>query len=266
MSVALDNEANPRVVLGDNRPPADAPAPNPFQAIVTHLSDLLIEAANWADGKKVETQAQADAVGRLISDLREGADAAEALRVAEKAPLDEQIKAIQDRFNVWLAPLKNKVPGKIPVAIDALQATAKPFLDAERKRLQDIADAAEKERQDKAAAAAAAIRATDVSDLAGREAAEALVTEAEKATRAAASAAAAKPMMHGGARARGLTATYTARLDDPRAALLFYWGGKDGPGAGRDALIACIQTLAQADVNRKVHTIPGVFVVEGTRF
>lgn len=264
MSVALAQEANPRVVEGNNNPPTDA-APNPFDAIVTHLSDLLLEAGNWADGKKVETQDQADTVGRLISDLRQGADAAEELRVAEKAPLDEQIKAIQDRFNFWLAPLKNKAPGKIPTAIDALQATVKPLLDAERKRLQDIADVKQKEAADKAAAAAAAIRATDVSDLAGRDAAEALVTEAERASRAATSAAAAKPMMHGGARARGLTATYTARLDNPRAALLHYWGGAEGPGPGREALIACLQTLAQADVDRKVRTIPGVFVVEGTR-
>ena len=249
---------------GHNNPPEDA-APNPFDAVVTHLSDLLIEARNWADSTKVETQEQADTVGRLIGDLREGADAAEALRVAEKSPLDEQIKEIQDRFNVWLAPLKNKVPGKVPTAISALEATVKPFLDAERKRLQDIADAAAKDAADKAAAAAEAIRQADVSDLAGREAAEELIAKAQIAAQAAKSAATAKPMMHGGSRAKGLTATFTARLDDPRAALLHYWGGKDGPGPGRDALVACCLQLAQADVDRKVRTIPGVFVVEGTR-
>jgi hypothetical protein len=261
VSVALAEPA----ALGHNGPPADAPAPNPFDAIVIHLTDLLTEAANWADGTKVENQAQADTVGRLIGDLREGMDAAEALRVEEKAPLDERIKEIQDRFNVWLAPLKNKVPGKVPTAISALEATVKPFLDAERKRLQDIADAAAKEAADKAAAAAEAIRQADVSDLAGREAAEDLIAEAQKASRAAASAAADKPRMYGGGRARGLTATFTARLDDPRAALLHYWGGKDGAGPGRDAMLACLQTLAQADVDRKVRTIPGVYVVEGTR-
>lgn len=264
MSVAVAEEANPRVVIGDNAPPPDAP--NPFDAIVTHLSDLLIEARNWADSSKVTSQEQVDAVGRLIGDLREGADAAEALRVEEKTPLDERIKEIQDRFNVWIAPLKNKVPGKIPVAISALEATVKPFLDAERKRLQDIADAAAKEAADKAAAAAEAIRQADISDLTAREAAEGLIAEAQTAARAASSAAAEKPRMHGGSRARGLTATYTARLDDPRAALLHYWGSSERPGNGRDALIACLQALAQADVDRKVHTVPGVFVVEGTRF
>lgn len=261
MSVALAEPA----ASGHNGPPADAPEPNPFDAIVVHLSDLLTEAANWADGTKVETQAQADTVGRLIGDLRDGMDAAEALRVSEKAPLDERIKEIQDRFNVWLAPLKNKVPGKVPMAISALEATAKPFLDAERKRLQDIADAAAKAATDKAEAAAAAIRAADISDLAARQDAEDLVAEAQKAQRFASSAAADKPRMHGGARAVGLKATFTARLDDPHAALLHYWGGKDGPGPGRDAMLACLQALAQADVDRKVRKIPGVFVVEGTR-
>lgn len=261
MSVALAEPAP----LGHNGPPADAPKPDPFDAIVTHLSDLLIEARNWADSSKVTTQEQADTVGRLIGDLREGADAAEDLRVKEKAPLDEQIKAIQDKFNVWLAPLKNKVPGKVPTAISALEETVKPFLDAEKKRLQDIADAAAKEAAEKAEAAAEAIRAADVSDLAAREAAEDLIAEAQTAQRVATSAATAKPMMYGGSRAKGLTATFTARLDDPRAALLHYWGGQSGPGAGRDALIACLQSLAQADVDRKVRTIPGVFVVEGTK-
>lgn len=249
-------------LIGANNPPE----PDPFDAVVIHLSDLLIEARNWADSSKVETQEQADTVGRLIGDLREGADAAEELRVAEKAPLDKQIAAIQDKFNVWLAPLKNKAPGKVWTAISALEATVKPFLDAEKKRLQDIADAAAKDAADKAAAAVEAMRQADVSDLAGREAAEELFTQAQNAARAATSAAAEKPRMHGGARARGLTATFTARLDDPRAALLHYWGGKDGPGPGRDALLACLQSLAQADVDRKVRAIPGVFVVEGTRF
>lgn len=261
MSVALAEPAT----LGHNGPPADAPTPNPFDAIVTHLSDLLIEARNWADSSKVETQEQADTVGRLIGDLREGADVAEALRVEEKAPLDEKIKEIQDRFNVWLAPLKNRVPGKVPTAISALEATVKPFLDAERKRLQDIADAAAKDAADKAAAAAEAIRQADISDLAGREAAEELVAQAQSAAKAASSAATAKPIMHGGSRAKGLTATFTARLDDPRAALLHFWGSSERPGNGRTELIACLQSLAQAEVDRKVRTIPGVSVIEGTR-
>lgn len=250
--------------IGANNPPADA-APDPYAAIVLHIETLLIEVSNWADGSGVQTQAQADAVGRLVGDLKAAMDAAEELRVAEKAPLDERIAEIQGRFNVWLAPLKNKVPGKIPLAIDALLATVKPFLDAEKKRLQDIADAAQKLADEKAAAAAEAIRAAPVSDLAARTAAEVLVVEAQAATHNAAYAANAKPQARGGERALGLKTTYTARVDDPRALLMHYWGSKDQPGVNREPIIECLRQMAQADVNRKIHTIPGVTVVEGTR-
>lgn len=258
MSVALAEPAG----VGHNMAPID-----PFDAHVTHMSDLLIEARNWADGEGVQTQAQADAVSRLISDLREAGDAADELRLEEKKPLDEQIDAIQAKFNVWIAGLKSKVknPGKVVVAIDALKATLKPFLDkmeeerlAEAKRLRDAADEA-------ARVAAEAARAAAPEDLTAREEAEDLIGDAARQAAEAKRVETARTHANGGARAMGLTKTYTARVDDPRALLLHYWGSGDKPPIQREAIIACLQQLAQADVNRKIHTIPGVFVVEGTR-
>lgn len=260
MSVALA-ELPASHQIGANNPPTLTP----FEATKLHIEDLLVEAHNWADGTTVENQAQVDKASQLVDDLRKAAKTAEDLRVEEKKPLDDKIAEIQSRFGLYIADPKNKKPGKIWTAIDALLATIKPFMDAEKKRLDDIAAAALKEAADKAAAAAAAIQAASVSDLAGREAAEALVTEAQQASRVATTAAAAKPQARGGERALGLKATYTARLDNPHAALLHYWGTSEKPGSGRDRIISYLTELAQADVNRKIHTIPGVFVVEGTR-
>jgi len=247
---------------GDNMPPAEF---SPFDAIKANMDDYLAEALNWADGDPATTQAQVDKANQLISDLTAAAAAAEAQRVEEKAPLDKKIAEIQERYNFYIADRKNKKPGKIWTAIDALKAFMTPFLVAEKQRLQAIADAAAKEAEEKAAAAAAALRQADPANLAARNDAEALLSEAVVATRQAVSAAAAKPQARGGGRTISLKTTYTARVDDPRALLLHYWGSGEHPPSSRDSLIECLRQLAQTDVDRKIHTIPGVFVVEGEK-
>lgn len=251
--LAADND---RFSIGANGPPEPIPV-NPFDGLKVHLEDLLMEARNFADGEPVTTEAMDKAVKQLISDLNEGDAAAEALRVEEKAPLDKRIAEIQDRFNVYIAPLKNKTPGKIPLAIEALKACRKPWLD---KLQADIDAAAKKAREEADAAialAAAAAREADVGDFTAREAVEELVVTARAAERAATATSKAK--------VSGLRKTYTAEVTDPRALLLHYWGTKDVPGVNRDPLLTCLKTMAQQDVDRKVHTIPGVTVIEGTR-
>lgn len=251
--LAADND---RFSIGANGPPEPIPV-NPFDGLKVHIEDLLMEARNFADGEPVTTDAMDKAVKQLISDLKEGDAAAEALRVEEKAPLDKRIAEIQDRFNVYIAPLKNKAPGKIPLAIEALNACRKPYLD---KLQADIDAAAKKAREEADAAialAAAAAREADVGDFSAREAVEELIVTARAAERVATTTSKAK--------VSGLRKTYTAEVTDPRALLLHYWGTKDVPGVNRDPLLACLKTMAQQDVDRKVHTIPGVTVIEGTK-
>ncbi len=158
--------------IGHNQPPTA------YEACVAHMDDLLTEARNWADGQKVETQEQADAVDRLIEDLRLAAKAADDARVAEKKPLDDLIQEIQDRFNIYLAPLANKKPGKVPVAMDALKATVTPWknkLEADRRAQ---AEEARRIAAEAAQKAADAMRAAQASDIGAREEAEALVDAA----------------------------------------------------------------------------------------
>lgn len=248
--------ANPRIFPGANNPPAE-PEPTAtaggFDAIAVHMDDLLMEARNWADGKSAESQAHADEIERLVDDLRLAMQTAEKARVAEKKPLDEQIAEIQARYNVYIAPSTNKKPGKVVVAIDALKAALKPFLDEQKRQRDAEAEAARKAAQDAADAAAAALRSTEASDLEAREAAEALV---EAATDAAQVAKRAEKAATTGT---GLTRFYEPVLTDQREAVLHYM--KQQP----QAFLTLCMDLAKADVRAGKRQIPGFEVRELTR-
>lgn len=240
--------------IGHNNPPM-----SPYEAVAVHLDGLLLEARNWADGSGVETQAQADEVSRLIEDLRLGEKSADEARVKEKEPLDLQIAEIQDRFNVYIAPLKNKKPGKVPVAIEALKATLKPFLDKLAAAKAAEAERLRKEAEAKAEAARAAAQAAQVDNLESREAAEAMVEAAEEAARIASRAENDKAQAKGGSRAMGLRTVYRAEITEPKAALIHYAANQ------REALLGFLLTLAQTDVNAGKRQIPGVTVHTETR-
>lgn len=245
---------NPRIYPGANNPPPEpTPTASGFDAIAVHMDDLLMEARNWADGKAAESQDHADEIDRLIDDLRLAMQTAEKARVAEKKPLDEQIAEIQARYNTYIAPATNKKPGKVVVAIDALKAALKPFLDEQKRIKDEEAEAARKAAQDAADAAAAALRATEASDLEAREAAEVLV---EAATEAAQTAKRAEKAATIGT---GLTRFYEPVLVDQREAVLHYM--KQQP----QAFLTLCMDLAKADVRAGKRQIPGFEVRELTR-
>lgn len=247
-------DLNPRAVMGGNNPPAELP--DGFQAIETHANDLLLEARNFADGQKVENQAQADALAKLIDRLRQAERAADEQRKKEVAPLDEQRDAIQARYNVLIAPTKNKKPGKIPLAIETLKAALAPWLLKLEQEKRAREEAARLEAEAKAKAAAEAARAADVADLEAREAAEALLEDAQAAQADANRAAKDKAHAQGETRAIGLRTVYRPVMIDRKAALLHY------ATARRDELVAVLQRWAEEDVRRAVRTIPGFDVRE----
>ena len=126
------------------------PNATPYDLIADHLADLITEARNFADGEPVANQGQADAVSALLESLRIAAKDADAERVRENKPHDDAKAAVQARYNVWIAPSTNKVPGKVFKAIDALKACLQPYLaklDAEKREAERIA----REIADKAA-------------------------------------------------------------------------------------------------------------------
>lgn len=233
----------------------DGSLPNmtPFEALTLNLDDLLTEARNWADGEPVATQEQADTVAALIDQINQGGKALEVERVAEKKPLDDAIKAIQDRYNVYLAPLTNKaVKGKVPLAIEALRAAVRPFLLAKEAELEEQRRKAREEAEAKAREAAEAARAAAASDLAAKEAADAKLKEAEAAQRAAKEADKARAHAHGEGRAQGLRSRWVAEITDLNAATKFYW--RTNP----DAFRQLVQKLADDDARQNRRSAEGV--------
>lgn len=234
------------------------PIPNmtPFEAITLDLDDAL----DLARGVTVaETQEQVDDIAAIIDTLQSGGKLLEAERVKEKKPHDEAIKAIQDRFNVYLAPVTNKgVKGKVPLAVEALRAAQRPFLQEQERKLEEQRQAARAEAERLAREAAEAARAAAASDLEAREEAEAKEREAEAAAKAAKDADKAKAHAHGGGRAQGLRTVHKGRIDDLNAVVKFYWQTNE------TAFAELVQKLVDADVRagRRGNSIPGVTIIE----
>lgn len=248
-------DANPRAVIGDNNPP-DAAS---FAAIRAHMDDLLIEVRNWADGAKIESEAQADEVARLIEQVRLAEKAADEARKEEVRPLDEQRDAIQERYNTYIAPLKNKKPGKLPLASQALKACLAPWLQKLEDEKRAAAEAARKEAEAKALAAAAAIQAAPVDDFGAMEAAEELVADAKRAEATAKRAEGDKAHAQGDSRAVGLRSYFTPMLADPKAALLHYVATRP------DDVKSFLVGLAKQDVLNGARKLPGFDIVEERR-
>lgn len=243
---------------GDNGgPPIEDPAPKitTWEAIQANLDDLLTEAANWADGVEIATQEQADEVGRLRGMLQQAIGAADDARVAEKKPFDDAIAEIQDRYNAYIAPLKNKVPGKASKAVAALGNVLTAWLTKldNEKRAREAAAAAEAA---KAAAAALAAReeAKATTDLQVMDKADDLLANAEDMLRQAKGVAREKVQAGGGdgLRVQSLRTTWRAEITDRTAAL------KALLARNPEEFVALIQRLADAEARGARTPIAGI--------
>jgi len=240
--------------LGHNGPPE----PTPFDAIETHVSDLMVEAKNWCDGTAIESQSQADTVAKLIDDFRKAEKAADTARKEEAKPFDDGKAAVQAKYAVLLADTKNQT-GKIVLALAALKATLTPWLQRQEQERREAARLAQEEADRKAREAAEAMRSSDVSNIEAREEAESLVAAAEDAEAEAARIAKAKSHAKGEGRAIGLRTYYRAQMTDRKAALIHYAGTRP------DDLVAVLQRLADTDVREGKRQIPGFDVIEESR-
>lgn len=260
--------ANPRVALGDNNPPDDEPegvtenvTPN-WETVQAHMDDLLTEARNWADGAQVTNQDQADQVAKLRQLLQDAANLADTARVAEKKPFDEKIAEIQDRYNAYIAPMKNKAPGSVSKAVTALGNVLSVWLNklAEEKREREA-----KAREEAEAAAAKAIearKALDVStDLAASDEAAALLDAAEDAAKALRSVEREKVQAKGEFRAIGLRSYWRAEAVEGEGGKALVYYAKRYP----ERVKAFLQTLADEDVSAGAREIPGFTILEEKR-
>jgi hypothetical protein len=248
--------SNPRAVIGGNDPPAEI---DPFDAIKVSIDDHLTEARAWADGTEITSQEQADEVSRLIEYLRLDGDAADMLRVELKKPHDDAITEIQAKFNPLIADLKNKTPGKVPLAIKALKATLGAYLQKLEDEKLARAKLAREEAEATAAAAAQAARAAAPNDLEAQEAAEELIAEAKDAATFANYAEKDRAQAKGGSRAMGLRSYWVPTLVEPRKAIEHYIATETQ--LVKDFLLQ----QAAVDIRNGKRSLPGFTVTEERR-
>lgn len=266
-----DEALNPRAVLGGNNPPpderksAEPEQPVSWSAVKAHMDDLLAEADNWARDDEpfvIENQGQADAIARLRQDLQDAIKAADDARQVEKKPLDERVAEIQNRYNAYIAPIKNRAPGTVSKAVAALGNILTGWLnklDAEKK-------ARERESAEKAAAAAAEAiaaraEAKEATDLNAMDAAEDKLAAAKNLIREAEGIAKEKVHAQGSRRAVGLRSVWVAKLNDGEGIKAVNHYLKTRP----DDIRAFIQSLADKDVREGKRAIPGFTIREEKR-
>lgn len=220
----------------------------PFDEICMEIDALYDEAKNWADGAAIETQDQHDAAEKVRDALHDAGKRADEMRKEEKRPLDEQIKAIQDRYNPLIQPKKGKVD-VAKAALGDLLAEWRRKIAAEKEA---AAEAARLEAEAKRRAAEEAIQSSR-GDIDAREEAEAMLAEAKGAERQAKRAD--KAVTTG----TGLRTYYHAELTDLDAAVRHYWS------RDREAFQKLVSDLAARDVRAGKREIPGFHVAEDRR-
>lgn len=179
---------NDRHAIGGNSPPA-------FDTLSLAMDDARDTAADFLDGKPIETQGQADSIGKIVSEVKALRKAADDARKDEKRPHDDAAKAVQTK---WL-PLLDKA--------DTITAAAqRPLTDYLANLAAAQAREAELARQEAHRTQQAAIEAqrASVGNLEAIEAAKALQKDADAAGRIANRAEKAKPQVAGMNRAIGL--------------------------------------------------------------
>lgn len=237
---ALSAVGNDRIAMGANM--------SPFDMVTGEIQAYYDEAKNWAsDGFAIENQEQADQIDMLDKALLKSSQDADALRIEEKRPLDEQIDAIQARFNPFIQPKKGKVDvarASLKALLTSWRTAQQAKKDAEARRIRD--EAAEAERL-----AQQAFAQTNVADIAEREEAERL---AERAADLAKQAGRATKAATTGT---GLRTSWMPVLLDRQAAITHYW--KADPGAFERLVLDL--AITDVRVNHK-REIPGFRVDE----
>lgn len=243
--IVADQEAGAELLagLGHNHPPE----PTPFDAIKVHVDDLMETARGFLDGSEINTQAEADAVSKLMDEARKASKAADNARAEEKKPHDEAAKAVQAKWK----PLMESADRAVGLCKQALA----PYLEALEAEKRRVADEARRVAEEAAQRAAQAARDAAATDLEAQEQAAALAKDASKAAGVAKRAEGDKAHGAGGARATTLRTTYRPVLIDRRAACAHYYA------INPEAFDGLLMQLAATDVRASKHTIPGFDVI-----
>jgi hypothetical protein len=238
----IEAAASDRVVTSKDN------APDPFDALTLHADSLYEEVGHWADGAEIENDKQAEAVDRLLIDVKDLITACEEARDAEIKPLTAQVTTIRERYYPLVGETK-AITGKAirakKVLLDVKTAWGRKVALRQAAEAQRLREAATKAAQEAAQAA------RDASgDLAATESAEALLTGAQIALRQAKGAESATVA---GMRANWI-ALAPATPEAETVLLRHYWQ------TNRPAIVAAALELARQDVRAGKRQIPGVVI------
>lgn len=232
------------VGLGHNAPPAD-----PFDDIRQEIEDLYDEARNFCDGKPIDTQALADVVTELHDRIHAAGKKADDLRIVEKTPLDDAVKAIQAKYAPLISDTKS-VKGKVTLGKEALSALLTPWRTAKAAAAKAEADRIAAEAAEATRLATEAIRASS-GNLAAREEAEELLSASKRLEKTAARAERAATT------GLGLRTVWSAEIANDDEALSWAYGHAPGE------FMALALSLANEQVRSGVRVLPGFVVTEG---
>jgi hypothetical protein len=240
-------EAAPPV--GHNNPPVLTG----FEAYEAHIKDLLAEAQHFLNGDGVQSPADAEAVGKLMTMLKTTQKDADKARAEEKRPHDEAAKAVQAKWK--------PIIDRADMATDLCKKALTPWLQKLERERVAAADAARAQADARAKEAREALEAANfAADLEARQAAEAKIKEAAKAEKSADKIETATVRLETGAsRATTLRSYYSARMIDRKAALMHYLVEKP------DEVTRFLQSLADADVKAGRRVIQGFEISEERR-
>jgi hypothetical protein len=247
----MQNDNNPRAVIGGNAPPAKTP----YEEAKERIEELYAEARGWLDGEPVTSQEQADAIQKLMRLIQEAEKKADECRKAEAKPFDDGKAEVQARYN----PLIQKDKGKTSLAVNACKEALAPWLYKLEQEQRAAAAEARRKADELEQAAREAVRQRDAANLEQREAAEALIAEAARAQAQAKKAEGAKAQAKGVGRAASLRTYYTPEVTDYREFARFVWTNH------MDDMKPVLDELARRYVATGRHTLPGVVVHEEKR-
>lgn len=255
MTHPAEAEFNPQAVRvidkTHNQPPANdnvEPEPTPFDLIKHEIEDLFMEASNFCDGEAIADEATAAAITELHDRIHAAGKRADDLRVEEKAPLDEKVKALQAKYAPLISDTK-AIKGKVVLGKEACQTLLTPWRTAKAKAASAEAARIAQEAAAATRAAQEAIRASS-GNLGARVEAEELLAHSASLTKQAARAD--KQATTG----TGLRTVWRAELVDMEAALDWWYGEKP------EEFTALVQRLADSAVAAGVRKVPGFNVVE----
>lgn len=169
---------NPRATIGDNQPPL-------FERLALDYQDIgeeaeAIAARANALPAKIENAEQLEQAGRVVIDARALRKRADDAREAERAPLLEAGKTIQDFFAAFMDRMK-RIQGGLETRANLYQ---QELADAARRKAEEEAAAIRKADEERAAVARAAIRKAEEEAAARQAAADAELARGRKGSAA----------------------------------------------------------------------------------